>query len=61
MKTFKIDLDNFCEQIFYAMESMSEGVLSHELVISGDTKEQCIEVIFLKLKPFFCSQLKMVK
>jgi len=54
---FKCDLDDFCEEIFHEMESIQDGNRAHIVEFNADTKEEAVEKIMVKLKPFMVKQL----
>jgi hypothetical protein len=55
---YKIDLNDFCEEIFHEMERVSTGNSSHEFVIHCDSLDQAAMLTFKKLENFIKSQLK---
>ncbi len=52
MKTFEIDLDEFCEEIFHKMESIQDGYRSHKVTFKAIDKESCSRMIAVKLEKF---------
>lgn len=58
---YRLLLDEVVEEIFYELESLSEGRCGHECVVSGNTKEQAISLLCHRLKPFFDKHLEKVE
>ncbi len=59
MAYFKIDLDEFGEDIFYELERIQDGKCSHKAVFKGPTKIDAADRLLLALKPFIISKLIM--
>lgn len=53
---YTILLDAFSEDIFYKMEEISEGREGHKCEIEAETKDQAVERLLEKLKPFIKEQ-----
>lgn len=60
MKEFIIDLDDFCEGIFDAMEAITEGGESHEVMVRAENKFEATKKIVQKLRPYVHDYLKEV-
>lgn len=58
MATYKIDLDDFCEEIFHKMEEISRGYSGHECVVEAADKEKAAIIIGVELGDFIESQLQ---
>lgn len=54
---YVIYLDDFSQEIFYEMESISEGVSAHECVVLANSKEEATEKLLANIKEFIKKQL----
>ena len=58
MAKYNIDLEEFCEMIFYEMEEIQDGKSGHVVEFKGGNKEKCAKKIAKKLVPFIEKQLE---
>ena len=58
MKTFEINLDYFCEDIFHEMERVQDGKHCHVVEFTETDKDNCARKIAEILIPFIANQLK---
>jgi len=49
---FAVDIDNFVEEIFDAIEQRQDGVFSHQAMYKGKTKEEASKRFFELMKSF---------
>ena len=58
MKTFEVQLDSFCEEIFHEMERVQDGKHCHTVEFAEVDKETCAFKIAERLVPFIEKQLE---
>ena len=57
-KEYIIYLEDFCEEIFYKMEKIQDGKSGHVVMFSGKNKDEVVEKIISRLKPFLLESLE---
>lgn len=55
---YKIDLNDFCEDVFHEMERLSEGLHGHEFIIEAQNKTEATILTSEKLMPFLRNKLE---
>lgn len=56
VKNYTIYLDYFLEDLFFELESVSDGGTSHQCTIKARTAEEAASKLSTKLVPFFTKQ-----
>ena len=60
MKTFIINLDEFCEMLFYKMEELSRGSTGHEFRVASENIDDAASKTAELLTPFIKEHLKEI-
>ncbi len=61
MVKYKIDLNDFDEEMFEELEFQSESGVSHECVIFASSPLDAAIILSNKLTPFFSTKLELVE
>ena len=59
MENYKIDLQDFMDDMFFALEKCSEGVHGHEVIIKANTQRGAGEILAKKLIRFFSDKFEL--
>ena len=55
---YRIDLDDFTEEIFHELERINESGHGHELVVDAEDVDKAAMDVCRKLVPLFCAHFK---
>lgn len=58
MQRFTIDIDEFCEEVFYELERISPGQAGHYYEAEAESKEEAAAKLTEDLKPFILKMLE---
>lgn len=56
-QNYTINLDEFCEDVFYKMEEISEGGRGHRYDVKAPTHGQALFKLIIELTPFLSERL----
>ena len=60
MSGYVIDIDDFCDEVFYKMEQISEAGSGHECYVTAADRTQAAKQIAERLESFIATQLKPI-
>ena len=56
-KYFGFDLDDHFEDLWHELERVQDGDAGHHIAVLGKTKDQAVDELLTRLKPFFVQRM----